>query len=275
MRIFRLCRETRSPLEITYINRDNPSNLDEKIVENSIPFRISKILERQQKPAFKPPLNKTFQTRAHLFEAPPKKNLVFPRVQRTSTHIHSSISLSTQEATREKNEAKRSSIKIGGGGEGGRERKKKKKREEKKEKKHSNPSSSSRIMAARRGTRRRYLIYPRFRYQSPTKGDATTRRASATRSHEPSRGTKLLFSVSLLSTSTGARSRSSLSLSLLSAVASPSLSLSSIRSRECHVSPLPLPTSLQPTRSCPTALHAPSTSAHAPTGTHTHTHTHT
>lgn len=129
-------------------------------------------------------------------------------------------------------------------------------------------------MAARRGTRRRYLIYPRFRYQSPTKGDATTRRASATRSHEPSRGTKLLFSVSLLSTSTGARSRSSLSLSLLSAVASPSLSLSSIRSRECHVSPLPLPTSLQPTRSCPTALHAPSTSAHAPTGTHTHTHTH-
>lgn len=225
MRIFRLCRETRSPLEITYINRDNPSNLDEKIVENSIPFRISKILERQQKPAFKPPLNKTFQTRAHLFEAPPKKNLVFPRVQRTSTHIHSSISLSTQEATREKNEAKRSSIKIGGGGEEG-EREKKKKREEKKEKKHSNPSSSSRIMAARRGTRRRYLIYPRFRYQSPTKGDATTRRASATRSHEPSRGTKLLFSVSLLSTSTGARSRSSLSLSLLSAVASPSLSLS-------------------------------------------------
>lgn len=68
-------------------------------------------------------------------------------------------------------------------------------------------------MAARRETRRRYLIYPRFRYQSPTKGDATTRRASATRSHEPSRGTKLLFSVSLLSTSTGARSRSSLSLS--------------------------------------------------------------
>lgn len=54
-----------------------------------------------------------------------------------------------------------------------------------------------------------------------------------------------------------------------------SLSLSSIRSRECHVSPLPLPTSLQPTRSCPTALHAPSTSAHAPTGTYTHTHTHT
>lgn len=69
-------------------------------------------------------------------------------------------------------------------------------------------------MAARRETWRRYLIYPRFRYQSPTKGDATTRRASATRSHEPSRGTKLLFSVSLLSTSTGARSRSSLSLSL-------------------------------------------------------------
>lgn len=50
----------------------------------------------------------------------------------------------------------------------------------------------SRAIAARRGTRRRYLIYPRFRYQSPTKGDATTRRASATRSHEPSRGTKLL-----------------------------------------------------------------------------------
>lgn len=73
-------------------------------------------------------------------------------------------------------------------------------------------------MAARRETRRRYLIYPRFRYQSPTKGDATTRRASATRSHEPSRGTKLLFSVSLLSTSTGARSRSSLSLSLSSSL---------------------------------------------------------
>lgn len=50
----------------------------------------------------------------------------------------------------------------------------------------------SRAIAARRGTRRRYPIYPRFRYQSPTKGDATTRRASATRSHEPSRGTKLL-----------------------------------------------------------------------------------
>lgn len=44
--------------------------------------------------------------------------------------------------------------------------------------------------------RSRYLIYPRFRYQSPTKGDAMTRRASATRSHEPSRGTEL-FNISL------------------------------------------------------------------------------
>ena len=47
-------------------------------------------------------------------------------------------------------------------------------------------------LQVRRATRRRCPIYPRFRYQSPTKGDATTRRASATRSHEPSRGTKLL-----------------------------------------------------------------------------------
>lgn len=57
-----------------------------------------------------------------------------------------------------------------------------------------------------------YLIYPRFRYQSPAKGDATARRASATRSHEPSRGTKRLFSLFSLCLSSSWKSQPSPSL---------------------------------------------------------------